>query len=137
MRPIPFTALPRHVQNFPRLFTPRLAFRFPPYTSNLQEKSVLLHYQKHAMSSSSGSEGYRGDEWPILPNGQEYNGLDLLALVRNGHNLFKNLDVNLVIREVEDALGATIADIPTVTKGSNNLVRRCSGLRKWRRYDAN
>lgn len=96
---------------------------------------MLLSLQKHTMSTSSESEGYRGDEWPNLPNGESYDGLQLLDLVRNGNNPFKNVDVNLVIREVEDFVGATITDIPAVTKGSNNMVRCCSGFsqREWRR----
>ena len=53
----------------------------------------------------------------------------LLAVVRDGKHPFRNVDVNLLVREVETAVGAAIIDIPIVTKGTNNLVRYC--VRSW------
>jgi hypothetical protein len=67
---------------------------------------------------------YYIDEWPLLPNGEEYNGKRFLDLVRNGPSPFRDtFDVEEVIAETEKALGTTIVDIPIVDKGSNNYVR--------------
>ncbi|KAK3944096.1 3-hydroxybutyryl dehydratase [Diplogelasinospora grovesii] len=55
---------------------------------------------------SSGSGRYIGDEWPTLSDGREYDVQQLLALVRDGNSPFKKtVDMNLVIREVEAAVG--------------------------------
>lgn len=72
---------------------------------------------------TSDDEGYRGDVWPKLPDNTEYDGKELLALVQAGKSPFKDcFDVNLLIREVEDNVGAQGTDIPFVGKGSNNYV---------------
>lgn len=63
------------------------------------------------------------DDWPLGPDGNPYNGLNLLDLVRSGQSPFKNQwDVNLLIQEIETHLHTKITNIPTVTKGSNNYV---------------
>lgn len=67
--------------------------------------------------SESEYDGHICDKWPTLPDGQEYDGKQLLALVRDGNSPFNCVDVNLVIQEVEAAVGATIVDTPIVTKG--------------------
>lgn len=66
---------------------------------------------------------YYEDDWPKMPDGSEFDGKQLLTLVRNGHSPFQGVwDVNLLIREIEEVLGARVIDIPTVSKGSNNYV---------------
>jgi hypothetical protein len=67
---------------------------------------------------------YYIDEWPLLPDGEEYDGKRLLELVRNGASPFRDtFDVEVVIAEIERALDTTIVDISIVDKGSNNYVR--------------
>ena len=63
------------------------------------------------------------DEWPLLPNGNQYDGKHLLDLVRSGNSPFSGvLDVRLLLDEIEKALNTKITDIPTIDKGSNNYV---------------
>ncbi|WEW58894.1 hypothetical protein PRK78_004362 [Emydomyces testavorans] len=64
---------------------------------------------------------YERDEWPKMPDGNDYDGKDLLTLVRSGNSPFRGLwDVNVLIREVEERLSAHVMDIPGITKGSNS-----------------
>ncbi|RDW86613.1 uncharacterized protein DSM5745_03255 [Aspergillus mulundensis] len=64
--------------------------------------------------------GWR-DDWPSMPDGSEYNGMQLLPLVRAGKSPFQGVwDVNLPIREIEEHTNTKITDIATVRKGSNN-----------------
>lgn len=66
------------------------------------------------------------DEWPKIPDGRDYDGKQLLTLVRNGNSPFLGVwDVNLLIREIEENVGAQVIDIPVVQKGSNNYVSSC------------
>lgn len=68
------------------------------------------------------------DDWPKMPDGSDFNGKDLLTLVRNGNSPFHGVwDVNLLIREIEEGIGAQVIDIPATYKGSNNYVS-CSFL---------
>ncbi|KAJ9197698.1 hypothetical protein DTO164E3_5552 [Paecilomyces variotii] len=61
------------------------------------------------------------DDWPKMPDNNDFDGKQLLALVRSGKSPFHGVwDVNLLIREVEENLGAKVIDIPVVYKGSNN-----------------
>ncbi|KAJ4307449.1 hypothetical protein N0V84_012723 [Fusarium piperis] len=61
------------------------------------------------------------DDWPKMPDGTDFNGQQLLALVRNGASPFRQAwDVNLLIREIEENLGTQVIDIPFVYSGSNN-----------------
>ena len=63
------------------------------------------------------------DEWPTMPDGSGYDGKQLLDLVRNNNSPFHGVwDVNQLIGEVEQALGAEVVNIPIVYKGSNNYV---------------
>jgi hypothetical protein len=62
------------------------------------------------------------DEWPKMPDGCDFDGKQLLTLVRNGTSPFP-WDVNLLIQEVEEKLGTRVIDIPSVYSGSNNYVR--------------
>jgi hypothetical protein len=63
------------------------------------------------------------DDWPKMPDASDFDGKQLLALVRSGNSLFHGVwDVNLLIREIEENLGAQVIDIPVVYKGSNNYV---------------
>lgn len=63
------------------------------------------------------------DDWPKMPDGSDFNGKDLLTLVRNGNSPFRGVwDVNLLIREIEETVDAQVIDIPAIYKGSNNYV---------------
>lgn len=63
------------------------------------------------------------DDWPVMPDGSDFDGKDLLALVRGGNSPFDGVwDVNLLIQEIEGNLGSQVIDILTVNKGSNNYV---------------
>ncbi|KAG6808147.1 hypothetical protein H0H93_000517, partial [Arthromyces matolae] len=56
-----------------------------------------------------------------MADGKAYDGMNLLDLVHNGESPFAgNWDVNLLIKEVEDTLGAHVVDIPAVTYGIRN-----------------
>ena len=64
------------------------------------------------------------DEWPLGPDGEQYDGKQLLELVRNDVSPFKNVwDVKLLIAEIEEKLLVQVTEIPTIDKGSNNYVR--------------
>jgi hypothetical protein len=66
--------------------------------------------------------GFR-DSWPITADGRDYDGRNLLWLIRDGRSPFADRwDVNLLIREIEDKLATQVVDIPTITIGSNNYV---------------
>lgn len=63
------------------------------------------------------------DHWPKMPDGRDFDGQHLLALVRGGNSPFHDKwDVNLLIQEIEENLGAQVIDIPCVSTGSNNYV---------------
>lgn len=69
---------------------------------------------------------YMCDDWPKMPDGNDFDGKQLLTLVRNGNSPFREIwDVNLLIREVEKILGVEVIDIPGVSRGANNYVRSC------------
>ncbi|EJT79705.1 hypothetical protein GGTG_04789 [Gaeumannomyces tritici R3-111a-1] len=64
---------------------------------------------------------YLQDPWPKLPDGTNFDGKQLFSLVRSGKSPFDGAwDVNLLIREIEESLGAEMTDIPFVYNGSNN-----------------
>ena len=65
------------------------------------------------------------EDWPKMPDGSEFDGEQLLSLVRSGNSPFL-WDVNLLVREIEENLDAQATDIPIVDKSSNNYVS--SGL---------
>ncbi|KAM4066067.1 3-hydroxybutyryl-CoA dehydratase [Hirsutella rhossiliensis] len=61
------------------------------------------------------------DDWPKMPDGSDFDGRHLLTLVRNGTSPFHNeWDVNLLLQEIEENLGAQVVDIPFVSSGANN-----------------
>jgi hypothetical protein len=63
------------------------------------------------------------DDWPKMPDGSDFDGKQLLTLIRSDNSPFYGVwDVNLLIREVEENLGAQVIDIPIIYKGSNNYV---------------
>ena len=69
---------------------------------------------------------YECDAWPKMPDGNDFDGKQLLNLVRSGNSPFHGLwDVNLLIREVEENLDAHVIDIPVISHGSNNYVSSC------------
>lgn len=66
---------------------------------------------------------YWRDEWPTNVDGTDYDGKRLLELIQSGENPFSAVwDVNLLIREVQETLGAQVVDIPCVSHGSNSYV---------------
>lgn len=63
------------------------------------------------------------DDWPKMHDGRDFDGQHLLTLVRSGNSPFQDRwDVNLLVREIEENLGAQVVDIPCVSNGSNNYV---------------
>ncbi|KAL8781353.1 MAG: hypothetical protein Q9213_006042 [Squamulea squamosa] len=61
------------------------------------------------------------DDWPLGPDGEPYDGTQLMDLVRNKCSPFRaSWDVELLIREIEAELDTQVIDIPIVEKGSNN-----------------
>ncbi len=72
--------------------------------------------------------GWR-DEWPSRPDGNQYDGQQLMDLIRNDKNPFHGLwDVKLLIQEIEESLKTEVTDIPIVDKGSNNYVSSSSRI---------
>lgn len=66
--------------------------------------------------------GYR-DEWPSMPDGNKYDGKQLLTLVSEGKSPFHGVwNVTLLVQEIEENLKAQVIDIPVINKGSNNYV---------------
>ena len=64
------------------------------------------------------------DDWPTMPDDRDFDGTGLFALVCSGKSSFHGVwEVSQLIREMEEALGAEVTDIPVVNKGSNNYVR--------------
>ena len=64
--------------------------------------------------------GFR-DDWPKMPDDSDFDGKQLLTLVRSGNSPFHGVwDVNLLIREIEENLGVQVIDILVIYKGSNN-----------------
>lgn len=67
--------------------------------------------------------GHFRDDWPNMSDGSNFDGKQLFALAHSGNSPFHGLwDLNLLIREIEENLGAEVIDIPIVSKGSNNYV---------------
>lgn len=63
------------------------------------------------------------DDWPTNGDGTEYDGKNLLELVRKSQSPFDGVwDVNQLITEVEEKLNIQVIDIPQVHNGSNNYV---------------
>ena len=63
------------------------------------------------------------DNWPKMPDSSDFDSKQLLTLVRSGNSPFHGVwDINLLIQEIEENLGAEVIDIPVVFKGSNNYV---------------
>jgi hypothetical protein len=64
------------------------------------------------------------DDWPTMPDGTDYDGKNLLALVRGARSPFdKDRDVKLLINEIENVADAQVVDIPAIKSGSNHYVR--------------
>lgn len=63
------------------------------------------------------------DDWPKMPDGTDFDGRHLLALVRDGKSPFhEQWDVNLLVQEIEKNLNVQVDDIPYVSQGSNCYV---------------
>jgi hypothetical protein len=68
---------------------------------------------------------YYQDEWPKIQDGTDFDGKNLLILVRNGCSPFVGAwDVNLLIQEIEENLATQVIDIPVVNNGANYYVSR-------------
>ena len=112
--------------------TTQLPSLIPAHTDLCKQSAwfaIKATFRRSKFIMSSEPDRYFCDKWPTLPDGQPYDGRELLALVWNGKNPFENAGMSLVIKEIEDALGSTVVDIPIVTKGSNNLVSRSCAVR--------
>ena len=73
---------------------------------------------------STEGDGYIEDDWPCMPDGSKFNGIDLMLLDQSGNSPFKqDWDVEQLIAEVEQKLDTKIIDIPMLYNGSNNYVR--------------
>jgi hypothetical protein len=69
---------------------------------------------------------YVDDNWPKMSDEGDYDGKQLLSLVRSGNSPFHGVwDVNQLIREIEENLSTQVIDIPIIYKGSNNYVSSC------------
>jgi len=67
------------------------------------------------------------DDWPKMQDGIDFNGKELLTLVRSGNSPFHGVwDVNLLIQEVEEDFGTQVVDIAIMYKGANNYLRSFS-----------
>lgn len=66
---------------------------------------------------------YWRDDWPKMTDGRDFDGQNLLTLLHSGNSPFCDTwDMNLLVQEIEDNLGARVVDIPRVSNGSNNYV---------------
>lgn len=73
---------------------------------------------------SSPDSGYVGDDWPKGPDGDDWDGKDLLDLTRKGMSPFrKTWDVQILFREIENITHSSVVDVPSVYHGTNNFVR--------------
>ena len=62
---------------------------------------------------------YYQDEWPKMQDGTDFDGMNLLTLVRNGNSPFVGAwNVNLLIQEIEENLAT---QVPVVSNGSNHF----------------
>jgi hypothetical protein len=74
----------------------------------------------------SGSKGYCGDQWPVMPDGDGYDGRNLLKLTRSGNSPFRAVwDVNLLIQEIEENLHAKVTKISDVCDHIDDYVSFC------------
>lgn len=70
---------------------------------------------------------YLRDDWPSMPDGEPYDGKNLLQLTLDGKSPFDRVwDVRLLIQEIEEHLYMKVTDIHFVDKGSNNYVSELS-----------
>lgn len=66
---------------------------------------------------------YFCDDWPSMADGGQYNGTQMLGLLRINKSPFRGIwDVNLLIKETEDVLKASVVHIPFVYHGDSNYV---------------
>jgi hypothetical protein len=70
---------------------------------------------------------YYIDDWPRKADGNEYDDDELIALLRNGGNPFREQwDVQQLTNEVEHHVNTRVVGIQDFAKGSNNYVSRAS-----------
>lgn len=75
--------------------------------------------------SSPVDDEYLKDDWPQQPKDshKEYDGNHLWDLMKAGASPFKDdWDVGVLVKEIEEQLGASVIDIPHVSCGCNNMV---------------
>lgn len=72
---------------------------------------------------------YWRDEWPVMEDGSQYDGKELLRLVRGGKSPFAKVwNVENLIQEIEEKLVTQVTEILIINKGSNNYVSLCLHL---------
>lgn len=88
----------------------------------LSKRSKLPSLNSIGYAAKHITMGWR-DDWPSGPDGNQYDGKQLMDLVRNDNSPFQGVwDVKLLIQEIEEKLNIQVTDIPIVDKGSNNYV---------------
>ncbi|KAG9257194.1 uncharacterized protein F5Z01DRAFT_696657 [Emericellopsis atlantica] len=71
---------------------------------------------------TDGEQCVHHDPWPTLVDGQHWDGTGLLTRVHQQQSPFgSHFNVKALIHEIEQALGATIEDVPLVTHGANHF----------------
>jgi len=72
---------------------------------------------------SAENDGYIEDDWPSMPDGSKFDGLNLLALVESGNSPFQHdWNVKQLIEKVEQELNTKVVDVPMECNGFNNYV---------------
>lgn len=80
--------------------------------------------------------GFR-DEWPSGPDGNQYDGKQLMHLVQIDESPFRGVwDVKLLIKEIEEKLNTQVTNIPMIETGANNYVNSHLYIRSRSTQDA-
>lgn len=91
------------------------------HRANLYTTRFDTHRWRYIIMDASMPEEYSHDDWPKMPDGNDFDGTQLLQLFRSNKSPFqRDWDVDLLIQEIEHNLNTQIVDIPFVSKGSNN-----------------
>ena len=73
-------------------------------------------------ASSGNNSSWHSDDWPKMPDGIDFDGKQLLTLVRRGNSPFHGVwDVNQLIREVEQNLCTKVIDM-TFRSSTGDLI---------------
>lgn len=96
--------------------------RFPQILLTLGCAAVTYLGRDHDMASADRA---LLDQWPRSTDGQDWDGTNLLSLLRLNQNPFQEtLDINSLMVEIEYTLSKEICDVPKVTHGANHFVSR-------------